>query len=161
MKHSSGYINELCYISLAFGLMDAAEKVEEGKCPDDGVITRKADYQTNKRLKRRISKLKDSLLGFLRSHSYEVGQLVQKRNKKLFRAVVASQNHIQLDYLACCILLLRFQHNERDKPLDSKFNWICEKESELMNIIDLLDTTPSSSLNSDMYDFATKIVKEL
>lgn len=63
VKHSSGYINELCYISLAFGLMDAAEKVE-GKCPDDGVITRKADYQTNKRLKRRISKLKDSLLGF-------------------------------------------------------------------------------------------------
>ena len=70
MKHSSGYINELCYISLAFGLMDAAEKVEEGSCPDDGVIVRKADYKTNKRLKRRISKPKDSLLGFLRSHSY-------------------------------------------------------------------------------------------
>ena len=161
VKHSSGYINELCYISLAFGLMDAAEQVENGSCPDDGVIVRKADYQTNKRLKRRISKLKDSLLSFLRTHSYEVGQLVQKRNQKLFRAVVASQNHIQLDYFACWILLLRFQHHERDKPLDSKFNWICEKDSELMNIIDLLDMTPSSNSNSDMYEFATKIVREL
>ena len=161
VKHSSGYINELCYISLAFGLMDASEKVEEGSCPDDGVIVRKADYQTNKRLKRRISKLKDSLLAFLRTHSYEVGQLVQKRNQKLFRAVVASQNHIQLDYFACWILLLRFQHHERDKPLDSKFNWICEKDSELMNIIDLLDMTPSSNSNSDMYEFATRIVMEL
>ena len=84
MKHSSGYINELCYISLAFGLMNASEQVEDGKCPDDGVITRKADYQTNKRLKRRISKLKDSLLGFLRSHSYDVGQLVQKKKPKAF-----------------------------------------------------------------------------
>jgi hypothetical protein len=161
MKHSSGYINELCYISLAFGLMDASEKVEDGECPDDGVIVRKADYHTNKRLKRRISKLKDSLLGFLRSHSYEVGQLVQKRNQRLFRAVVASQNHIQLDYFACWILLLRFQHHERDKPLDSNFDWICEKDSELMNIIDLLDMTQSSNSNSEMYKFATKIVREL
>ena len=52
-------------------------------------------------------------------------------------------------------------YNGRDKPLDSKVNWICEKESELMNIIDLLDMTPSSNLNSDMYEFATKIVREL
>ena len=161
MKVSSGYINELCYISLAYGLMDASEQVENGKCPDDGVITRKADYQTNQRLKRRISTLKDSLYAFLRTHSHKVGLVVQKRNKKLFRAVVASQNHIQLDYFACWILLLRFQHHERDKPLDSKFNWICEKDSELMNIIDLLDMTPSSNSNSDMYEFATKIVREL
>lgn len=56
MKHSSGYINELCYISLAFGLMDASEKVEDGECPDNGAIVRKADYHTNKRLKRSISK---------------------------------------------------------------------------------------------------------
>lgn len=30
-----------------------------------------------------------------------------------------------------------------------------------MNIIDLLDMTPSSSSNTDMYEFAEKIVKEL
>jgi len=161
MKVSSGYINELCYISLSFGLMDASEKVENGECPDDGVITRNADYQTEKRLKRRIATLKDSLYAFLRTHSGEIGSKVQQRNKRLFRAVVASQNHIQLDYFACWILLLRFQHHERDKPLDSKFNWICEKDSELMNIIDLLDITPSSNSNSDMYEFATKIVREL
>jgi hypothetical protein len=53
VKHSSGYINELCYISLAFGLMDASEKVEDGECPDNGAIVRKADYHTNKRLKKK------------------------------------------------------------------------------------------------------------
>ena len=161
MKHSSGYINELCYISLAFGLMDAAEKVEEGKCPDDGVITRKADYQTNKRLKRRISKLKDSLLSFLRSHSYEVGQLVQKRNQKLFRAVVASQNHIQLDYLAVMILHLRFAPNERDKPLDNAFEWITNSEGQLMAIMDLLDKTECRNKEGEMFILADKIVREL
>lgn len=121
MKHSSGYINELCYISLAFGLINASEQVENGECADDGCIRRKADYQTNKRLKRRISTLKDSLYAFLRTHSQEIGAKVQQRNKKLFRAVVASGNHIQLDYFACWILLLRFQHHERDKPLHDNF----------------------------------------
>ena len=141
--------------------MDAAEKVEEGKCPDDGVITRKADYQTNKRLKRRISKLKDSLLSFLRSHSYEVGQLVQKRNQKLFRAVVASQNHIQLDYLAVMILHLRFAPNERDKPLDNAFEWITNSEGQLIAIMDLLDKTECRNKEGEMFILADKIVREL
>ena len=56
---SSGFINELSYISLAYGLIHTAFDVESGKCQEFGATKRGADYKVNKQLDRRMQNLHD------------------------------------------------------------------------------------------------------
>lgn len=158
---SSGFINELSYISLAYGLIHTAQEVESGKCPEFGATKRCADYKVNKQLDRRMEKLKDELWSFMKVYA-KYSERVMIKNRRLFTLVLSHiTDAIQLDYLAVMILHLRFTPNERDKPLDNAFEWINNREGQLMAIMDLLDKTECRNKEGEMFILADKIVRDL
>ena len=158
---SGGFISELSYISLAYGLLHVSDEIESDKCEETGATRRGADYKTNKQLTRRINALEKELFSFMEKNANESNR-IRSRNEKLFRITMSKvHDSIQLDYLACWILYLRFQPTERDKPLHDDLKWICDKESQLMGIIDLLEQTECAAKNGEMYELANEIVREL
>jgi len=158
---SGGFITDLSYVSLCYGLIHAAQEVECGKCPEFGATKRGADYKVNKQLDRRMGKLKDELLAFMKLYSSHADKVMIK-NRKLFSLVLSHiSNTIQLDYLAVMVLNLRFEPNERNKPLDDAFSWITNSEGQLMAIMDLLDTTKCRNKESEMFNLADKIVRDM
>jgi len=158
---SSGFITELSYCSLAYGLIHTAMEVEKGTCAEFGATKRGSSYKVNKQLDRRMLKLKDELCSFMQLYSSYADKVMIK-NTKLFRLVLSHVNSaIQLDYLAVMILHLRFALNERSKPLNEAFNWITNSESQLMAIMDLLDTTACRDKESEMFKLADQIVRDM
>lgn len=158
---SSGFIKDLSYCSLVYGLLHVALEIEQCACDEIGSTKRGADYKTNKQLDRRMLKLKDELWTFLKVYASETKR-VKVKNEKLFKLVMSHiSNSIQLDYLAVMILHLRFAPNERSKPLDDAFNWIINSESQLMAIMDLLDTTKCRDKESEMFKLSDQIVRDM
>ena len=158
---SSGFISELSYISLAYGLLHVSNEIENEKCEETGATRRGADYKTSKQLNRRIVALKTELWEFMAKYANE-SKRIKSRNERLFRLALSKvHDTIQLDYLALWVLYLRFQPNERSRPLDDAFTWICDKEGQLMGIIDLLEQTECAAKNCEMYELANEIVREL
>ena len=158
---SSGFISELSYISLAYGLMHTALEVENGTCDEFGATKRGASYQVNKQLDRRISKLKDELWHFMKLYSHASDKVMIK-NRKLFSLVLSHvKDTIQLDYLAVMVLSLRFEPHNRNKPLHNDFTWLTNSDGQLMAIMDLLDKTECADKNGEMYKLAELIVQDL
>ena len=160
-KISAGFISELAYCSLAYGLINTSISVERGTCEEFGATKRGADYKVNKQLDRRMQNLHDELWAFMKIYS-KYAKKVMIKNMKLFTLVLSHvRDTIQLDYLAVMILHLRFAPNERDKPLDNAFEWITNSEGQLMAIMDLLDKTECRNKEGEMYILADKIVRDL
>ena len=158
---SAGFIADLSFVSLAYGLMRVALEVENGTCEECGAPKRDANYKVNKQLDRRISKLKDELWHFMALYKEHAERVMIKYNK-LFKLVLSHiTDTIQLDYLAVIVLHLRFLPNERNKPLDEAFEWITNSEGQLMAIMDLLDTTECRNKEGEMFLLADKIVRDL
>ena len=158
---SSGFIIDLSFVSLAYGLMHTALEIEKGTCEDFGATKRGADYKVNKQLDRRIEKLKDELWAFMKIYSSYADKVMVK-NRRLFTLVLSHiTDSIQLDYLAVIVLNLRFAPNERNKPLDDAFSWITNSEGQLLAIMDLLDTTECRNKESEMFKLADKIVRDM
>ena len=161
MRKSSGFINELCYVSLAYGLMDASKAVENGTCEPFGATKRGANYSVDKQIQRRMDTLKDELWQFMSKYADDRKRILTK-SQKLFRLALSHiTDAIQLDYLAVYILYIRFAPNERNKPLDDDFKWITEKEGSLFTIIDLLGKTEASNKEGEMYNLACKICEDM
>ena len=160
-KVSSGFIIDLSYVSLAYGLMHTALEIEKGTCEEFGATKRGADYKVNKQLDRRIEKLKDELWAFMKIYSSYADKVMVK-NRRLFTLVLSHiTDSIQLDYLAVIVLHLRFLPNERSKPLDEAFSWITNSEGQLLAIMDLLDTTECRNKEGEMFLLADKIVRDM
>ena len=158
---SAGFIIDLSFVSLAYGLMHTALEIEKGTCEEFGATKRGADYKVNKQLDRRIKKLKDELWHFMKIYSSYADKVMVK-NRQLFRLVLSHiTDSIQLDYLAVIVLHLRFLPNERSKPLDEAFSWITNSEGQLMAIMDLLDKTECRNKEGEMFILADKIVRDL
>ena len=85
---SAGFITDLSYVSLAYGLMHNALEIEKGTCEEFGATKRGADYKVNKQLDRRIEKLKDELLAFMALYQ-EHAEKVMVKNRQLFRLVLS------------------------------------------------------------------------
>ena len=160
-KVSSGFITDLSFVSLAYGLMHTALEIEKGTCEEFGATKRGADYKVNKQLDRRIKKLKDELWAFMKIYSSHADKVMVK-NRRLFTLVLSHiTDSIQLDYLAVIVLHLRFLPNERNKPLDEAFEWITNSEGQLMAIMDLLDKTECRNKEGEMFILADRIVRDL
>jgi len=160
-KLSGGFINELSYCSLAYGLISASKSVEDGTCEPFGATKRGAVYKVNKKIDRRLTKLQKELWEFMAIYANESKRVLSK-SEKLFRLALSHiTDAIQLDYLAIMILSLRFQPHERNMPLNDAFKWITKKESSLYEILDLLGETKCSNKESEMYQLANLIVRDL
>ena len=158
---SSGFISELSYCSLAYGLLHVSNEIENDQCEETGATRRGADYKTSKQLNRRIEALKTELWQFMAKYAHDTKR-IKSRNERLFRLALSKvHDTIQLDYLALWVLYLRFQPNERNKPLDEAFTWICDKEGQLLAIMDLLDTTECRNKEGEMFILADRIVRDL
>ena len=158
---SSGFISELAFLYLASGLIETSEDVEAKPQSYDEVEKRGSDYHTNKKISRRVNNLKSEIDTFITKYQSVHQRGRAKREALLRRTLAKAKTSLQLDYLACWILYLRFQPTERDKPLHDDLKWICDKEGQLMGIIDLLEQTECAAKNGEMYDLANEIVREL
>lgn len=158
---SGGFINELSFLYLASGLIETSEDVESKPDFYIEVEKRGCDYQSGKKISRRVNNLKKEIDDFIKKYQsvHEKGRA--KREALLRRTLAKAKTALQLDYLACWILYLRFQPTERDKPLHDDFKWICDKEGQLMGIIDLLSQTACASKDCEMYEIANNLVREL
>ena len=100
------------------------------------------------------------MVEFIKQYEHVHAKGKAKRETLLRNTLVKAKNAIQLDYLACWILYVRFQPNERTTPLNEAFKWIADKESQLLGIIELLGKTQSSDKDSDMFELACRICEE-
>ena len=66
-----------------------------------------------------------------------------------------------LEYLVCYILFIRFQKNERSKPLHKDFEWLVKKDNSLMQLIDILNTLHFADKENEMLEVAYEIANEL
>lgn len=145
--YSSGYKNELAYVQLAFTLLEVAGDVEMTD----------SKYEANKKLTRRLMKLKDELSNFL--DAYEDVNFSLKYDKLINR--LKREKLIQPDFLACYVLLIRFQTHERDRPLHQHFEWITSKDGQLCACIDMIKEILSDKLDESSYLLAIELSKEL
>jgi len=158
--YSSGFIKELSYVLLAYGLLQVTEELES--LPDkEGLYETKLDYKSQKQISRRVLNLKEELQSFYKQYPSLMPK-VRIKSDKLFKLLMSKiyNKKVQLDYLACYILLLRFQPHERDKKLHEDFNWLVTKDSQLLAIMDILGNTDCASIDGDMYSIADQITKE-
>lgn len=162
MTYSSGYANEMAYVLLAYGLICAAEEVNGNTCASDGIVKREADYKENRRISRRLNTLKNELLSFIREHE-DIREQVEPKKSRLFNAIVHKTRDkvIVLEYLVCYILFIRFQKNERSKPLHKDFEWLVKKDNSLMQLIDILNTLHFADKENEMLEVAYEIANEL
>lgn len=143
MTYSSGYKSELAYAQLAYTLLDIAGEVEVSD----------SRYEANKKLTRRLLKLKEELGEFLLA--YDNVDFSSKYDK-LIREL-KKEKLIQPDFLACYLLLNRFQTHERDKPLHEHFNWITSKDGQLLACIDMIIEILSDELVEQSSSLACKL----
>ena len=160
IKLSGGFLSELSFVYLATGLIETSCDVERSENDFDELIKRGGDYKINKQLERRMDKLKEELVEFIKKYQFAHEQGRAKREKLLRSTLAKAKSAIQLDYLACWILYLKFQPNERSRPINDAFKWITDKENQLFGIIELLGKTKSADKDSEMYELACKIVEE-
>lgn len=59
------------------------------------------------------------------------------------------------------VLPLRFNPDERSKPLHKDFEWLTKREGKLFATMDLLKTTEASNKSLAIFNLANGIVKEL
>lgn len=140
MTYSSGYKSELAYAQLAYTLLDIAGEVEVSD----------SRYEANKKLTRRLLKLKEELGEFLLA--YDNVDFSSKYDKLINR--LKQEKLIQPDFLACYLLLKRFQTHERDKPLHQHFEWITSKDGQLLACIDMIIEILSDELVKESSDLA-------
>lgn len=158
---SGGFINELSFLYLASGLIETSEDVEAKPDFYIEVEKRGCDYHSGKKISRRVNNLKKEIDDFIKKYQsvHEKGRA--KREALLRRTLAKAKTSLQLDYLACWVLYLRFQPEERNKPLHHDFKWVCDKEGQLMGIIDLLSQTECASKDGEMYEIANNLVREM
>ena len=149
MTYSSGYKSELAYIQLAYTLLDIAGEVEVSD----------SRYEANKKLTRRLLKLKEELGEFLLERSRYGIDFSSKYDKLINR--LKREKLIQPDFLACYVLLIRFQPHERNRPLHQHFEWITSKDGQLCACIDMIKEILSDELDESSYLLAIKLSEEL
>ena len=70
--------------------------------------------------------------------------------------------NVDLTTLSMYILLLRFQVNEREKPLHKDFAWLSDKDSQILAIIDIISSSEDGrEIEPLMYEIADKVTKRL
>ena len=159
MSKSGAFIKELSYCYLALGLLETSNDIENDGVDYDEIEKRKLDYHTSKQLNRRMDTLRKELVSFLEKHN-DVHKDGKAKREALLRSTLirAERSTIQLDLLACWILYLRFQPNERNFKLYDDFKWIAEKEGQLFAIIELLSKNDTTNKEAEMYELACDVV---
>ena len=140
--HSSGYIKEVAILGTCLGLLSVGQECSEGKYSDDYYTPYNVDYATDKRINRRIEKLRDEITTFIKSlDEVTRTKAYEKQKSVLLHLQGLCPKMIQPDALAVMLLWYRFQGHERTKPLHDDFKQFA-KDSELFGIIELLENTP-------------------
>ena len=160
---SAGYLRELTYVLLANSLLRVVDELAKGYVAKDGIYEIKLKYDKQKQLSRRIEKLREEMDEFCVLNG-DVVHKVHKKKDELFCILMEEirDKSVDLTTLSMYILLLRFQINERDKPLHSDFNWLSNRDSQILAIIDIISTSEDGrEIEPLMYEIADKITKRM
>jgi len=160
---SAGYLKELTYILLATTLLRVERELEKGLVSKDGVHEINLPYDKQKQLARRIKNIEDEMIAFTMLNG-DVVEKVRKKKDDLFLVLMEEiqGTDINLAYLSMSILLLRFQKHERDKPLHKDFNWLSKKDSQLIAIMDIINSSKDAlDIEKTMYQIADNLTKRL
>ena len=160
---SSGYLRELTYVLLANSLLRVVDEFAKGFVEKDGIYEIKLKYEKQKQLSRRIQKLREEMDEFCVLNG-DVVHRVHKQKNELFRILMEEiqGKNVDLTTLSMYILLLRFQVNEREKPLHKDFAWLSDKDSQILAIIDIISSSEDGrEIEPLMYEIADKVTKRL
>jgi len=164
-RKSAGYVKDFTYLFLCYGLILASNDLRDGSLDSDGADVPLCDYKANKRITRRLNTLCDKLKNNISTKCFEDDDLFKRYNKykhDVYTCLIKNGgDSVVLEYLACYILYLRFQENERSKPLHEDFKWIVESDGQLFEIIDILNSQPIGQRDAEMYRVATIVANEL
>ena len=160
---SAGYLRELTYVLLANSLLRVVDELAKGYVAKDGIYEIKLKYDKQKQLSRRIEKLREEMDEFCVLNG-DVIHKVHKKKDELFCILMEEirDKSVDLTTLSMYILLLRFQINERNKPLHSDFNWLSNRDSQILAIIDIISSSEDGrEIEPLMYEIADKITKRM
>ena len=160
---SSGYLRELTYVLLANSLLRVVDEFAKGYVAKDGVYEIKLKYDKAKQLSRRIEKLREEMDEFCVLNGDVVHKVHKKKDELFYILMEEIQGRsVDLTTLSMYILLLRFQVNERDKPLHKDFSWLSDKDSQILAIIDIISSSEDGrEIEPLMYEIADKVTKRL
>ena len=156
---SSGYIKELAFVGFAYALLDIATKCENGEIKSGLFTSYKTNYRDNKRIDRRIAKLKSELLAVMKKN-VKHNKAVQLKQNQIMRDIISiAPKTCQPDTLALYTLWYRFQPHERDKPLHEDFLWLTKIDGQLFGIIELLEKVLNYNEILEMEKLSEKIAR--
>lgn len=160
---SRSYLRELTYVLLSSSLLRVVDELAKGFVEKDGIYEIKLKYEKQKQLSRRIQKLREEMDEFCVLNGDVVHRVHEQKNE-LFRILMEEiqGKNVDLTTLSMYILLLRFQINERDKPLHKEFSWLSDKDSQILAIIDIISSSEDGrEIEPLMYEVADKVTKRL
>ena len=156
---SSGYIKELAFVGFAYALLDIATKCENGEIESGLFTSYKTNYKDNKRIDRRIAKLKSELLAILKKN-VKHNKAIQLKQTKIMRDIITmAPKTCQPDTLALYTLWFRFQPHERDKPLHEDFAQLTKIGGQLFGIVELLEKVVSYNDILEMENLSERIAR--
>jgi len=159
---SKNFIDDFAYILLAKGMINTSLKVEHNKQDADIVSVKKGDYHTIKQINRRIETLYKELDSLADKYFYVIPKSAKKSEKMLNSILALRDGNLQLDYLACYILKMRFMpFKGRKEPIHNSMQWITSKGGQLMAIMELLDKTDEAAKEEKMAELAKYVCKNL
>ena len=160
---SSGYLRELAYVLLSSSLLRVVDELAKGFVEKDGIYEIKLKYEKQKQLSRRIQKIREEMDEFCVLNG-DVVHKVHRKKDELFCILMEEiqGKNVDLTTLSMYILLLRFQVNEREKPLHKDFAWLSDKDSQILAIIDIISSSEDGrEIEPLMYEIADKVTKRL
>ena len=160
---SRSYLRELTYVLLSSSLLRVVDELAKGFVEKDGIYEIKLKYEKQKQLSRRIQKLREEMDEFCVLNG-DVVHRVHKQKNELFKILMEEiqGKNVDLTTLSMYILLLRFQINEREKPLHKDFAWLSDKDSQILAIIDIISSSEDGrEIEPLMYEIADKVTKRL
>lgn len=154
---SNDFLIDLAYTHLVVALIDIAEQAENNELKDVIVSGEKSEY--DEKISYRLQKLKKRLLALIRRNEKYNATISPLREKLLKSAIEYSEDTLQPDYLA--VYMLRFRFVLAKRTMNEQFVWLLDKRNDLVDILELLDSTSIGSRDEEMCELACKISKSI
>ena len=155
---SVGYKKDLLVMMFASSIVAVTDH-EETKT--DNTIVKNTDYKLNKRIDRRLHKLKADIDSFIhREIDKDTARWIKHHSKdRTYKALsLIDTCSVSLELMAVYVLYANFG-DSRTLKLDESLTWV--KDFNYMTIADLLMETEASVTEEDMYAVSYEIVNAL
>ena len=153
IHQNDDFLTDLAYIYLVVALIDISEQADKNQL--EGIVISGEKSEHDDKISYRLQKIKNRLIALMRRHKRYSDAISPLREKLLRNAIEYSGDTLQPDYLAVYMLRFRFVRSKR--VINEQFKWLSDKGSDLVAILELLDSTSIGNREDEMCELAYKI----